>query len=466
MTAEQPNIAVIVLDTLRARNVSCYGYDRDTTPHLDRLAADGVLCRNAYTVSPWTLPSHASLFTGKYPSEHGANAETKQLDDTYPVLAELLSGEGYRTVGVSNNLWLSPAFGTTRGFDRFELMWQYFDTEDIATPLAGHDVTSTLRVIGNVLGGNPMKRAVNLFYGYLYRNSTRRAEKTNDRVLDAVGDGEEPFFLFANYMEPHLPYRPPQEVAEEFLPDDVSYSAAMDIPQEPWDYVFGDEGMDDRLDVLEDLYDAAVAYLDRQIGELVERVQAASDRPTVFIILSDHGENIGDHSMMSHQFSLENTVLRVPLIVYGEGIDPGEVAEQVDLIDVHATVCDLADAPSAERPGILGEREEQDCYAQYLEPSPPLEVLERRYGVTPADLDGRESMSAVIDPDHKLVAFNDRDELRANTEEEPVVEDEAAAEDLRERMHDWRAGLEETTTEGKTEVDASLKERLEELGYY
>ncbi len=461
---EKPNIAVLVLDTLRARNVSCYGYERETTPHIDRLAGDGIRYRNAYTVAPWTLPAHASLFTGRYPSEHGADADTTYLDDTYPVLAEELSAEGYSTVGVSNNLWLSPSFGTTRGFDRFELMWQYFDTEDIAAPLTGHSLASTLRVIGNVFGGNPFKRAVNLFYGYFYQKSRDRAEKTNDRILDAVG--EEPFFLFANYMEPHLPYRPPRQDAEQFLPDDVSYREAMRIPQEPWDYVFGDEEMDDRIEVLEALYDAAVAYLDRKIGELVDRLEERSDRPLVVVVLSDHGENIGDHGLMSHQFSLENTVLKIPLVVYSDELEPDEVSEQVDLIDVHATLGDLAGVDAPDGRGLFAGREDELCYAQYCEPSPPLDVLEKRYGVTVDDLDGREEMEAVIGPEHKLVAFSDRKELRENTDAEQAVEDTSVQERLVEKLEAWRDGLQASVAETTADVSASVKKRLEELGYY
>ncbi|MDY6761662.1 MAG: sulfatase [Candidatus Nanohaloarchaea archaeon] len=466
MTGVQPNIVVLVLDTLRARNVSCYGYDRETTPELDRLASEGVQFTEAYTVAPWTLPAHASLFTGMYPSEHGADARSKYLPEDLPTLPGQLRDAGYTTVGVSNNLWLSPAFGTSRGFDRFELMWQYFDTKDIAAPLNAEDgaVSAVLSMLRNVAGGNPFKRAVNLVYGYLFRKSKRRAKRTNDRVLSAVDDAGEPYFLFVNYMEPHLPYRPPDGYAERFLPDDVSVQEARSLPQEPWDYVFGDEEMDGRMDVLEGLYDAAVAYLDEQVGELVDRLECRTDRPTVFLVLSDHGENIGDHGLMSHQYSLENTVLRVPLVMYGDGVEPGRIGEQRDLLDVHATLLDVAGVDADSRGTPLQEpREREHCFAQYLEPLPPVERLVEKYGISMSELDGREEMESVIGGSTKLIKFSDRTETRENTYDEPETDADGL---LGEALQRWRESLAGAGEQEERALDETVKKRLEDLGYY
>ncbi|MDY6765997.1 MAG: sulfatase [Candidatus Nanohaloarchaea archaeon] len=466
MTADRPNIVVLVLDTLRARNVSCYGYDRETTPFLDQIAAAGVKCENAYTVAPWTLPAHASLFTGLYPSEHGADARSKHLDPELPVLPAQLSEAGYTTIGVSNNLWLSPGFGTARGFDRFELMWQLFDTADIAAPLNAEETrtAAVLSMLRNVAGGNPLKRAVNLVYGYLFRKSRRRAEKTNDRVVSAVDGVEEPYFLFVNYMEPHLPYRPPQTYAERFLPDDVTPGEARTVPQEPWDYVFGDEEMDDRIEVLRGLYDAAVAYLDEQVGRLVDRLEAENDRDTLFVVLSDHGENLGEHGLLSHQYSLENTVLRVPLILYGDGVESGVVAEHRDLLDLHATLLDAAGVSADSRGTPLQQQRSREyCYAQYLQPLPPVHRLEEKYGISEAALDGRQDLEAVIGGETKLIQFADRVETRENTYEEPRVADD---EGLQEALDRWRASLDSHDVQEDRDLEENVKQRLEELGYY
>lgn len=123
LSKKLPNIILIVLDTARAKSFSCYGYHRKTTPNIDRIAEEGVLYKWCFSPANWTIPSHASLFTGLYPSEHGCHAGNPLLDENTPTLSELLRSVGYRTVGISCNGLVSELYGFRKGFDFFYEVW-------------------------------------------------------------------------------------------------------------------------------------------------------------------------------------------------------------------------------------------------------------------------------------------------------------------------------------------------------
>lgn len=298
------NVLLIIMDTVRADRLSCYGYDRPTTPAIDEVSRHGVLFENAFANSSWTLPSHASIFTGMYPVGHRATQETMELSVGPATLAEVLGAAGYATIGISSNAVVSLSSGLARGFDEFVEAFR----PEVAREAAA-------------LGLHPNNRAFDTFL--------ERTEK------------DEPFFAFVNYIEAHAPYQPPEPVRSRYVDerDSAVVAAAMQLnmPDHYMHHAVGEE----QFKILGQLYDAEINLVDRAVGHLLAAL-ARDGRlsNTTVIIASDHGENLGDHGHFAHVFSLYNTTLAVPLIV----IRPGDIgadsrrSDVVQLIDLFPTI--------------------------------------------------------------------------------------------------------------------------------
>jgi arylsulfatase A-like enzyme len=294
-----PNVLLITLDTTRADHLGCYGYARPTSPNIDRLAGGSVVYTRAIATSSWTLPSHASLFTGKFPTSHGAVQDPEgplRLTQAIPgpeswgryrvhglppeqiTLADLLVSAGYTTGAVVAGPWLKRVFGLAKGF-------QYYDDAEISGV------------------------------------SGRLAEQVTDAALRFVAKRKEgPFFLFLNYYDPHYPYSPPAEYAQMFLED---------LARER---VGGDPNARTRT-----LYDAEIRYMDHHLGRLFDELHRRDlyDESLV-IVTSDHGDLLGEHGQMGHGFHLFQGEIRIPLIVKHprDEFVPERRAETVQLIDV------------------------------------------------------------------------------------------------------------------------------------
>lgn len=332
--ANRPNVLLIVMDTTRADHVSSYGYHRRTTPNVDRLAQEGVLFEQAYAPSPWTLPSHASLFTGLYPSQHGTDWPHQRLDGRLLTLAERLHDHGYQTAGFSNNAWIGLAANFHQGFDFFAETWE-----------TGGRLIDRLALLG------VMRKLANV----AIQRAVPDAGFTNQHVrwwVNRVLDPERPFFVFINYIDPHFPYKAPESYRRRFLrrvnhPAEQASSAvavrrlAPVVAPAPLTHLDPET-----QEVLSDLYDGEIAYVDAAIGELVDELQARKllDN-TVVIVTADHGENIGDHALFGHQHCVYETLLHVPLILRYPPVFPAgiRIKEAVSLVDVVPTLVRLLD---------------------------------------------------------------------------------------------------------------------------
>jgi arylsulfatase A-like enzyme len=318
-----PNIVLIILDTVRAANLSLYGYERNTSPYLEEWAADGVTFERAYTTAPWTLPAHASLFTGLYPFESRTDID-EPLGPTPPTLAEVLSARGYATAGfVANLLYTTRTSGLDRGFAHYR-----------AHPW------SAAQIVRSYWLPRELENAVRSMLG--------RAEPTKDGSVVTHEffqwlerrDGR-PFFAFLNYFDAHDPYEPPEPYLTMFGPG----------PPEPWgehvDWLGAraDSASLLLLDQWVQRYDGGIAYVDRQLGLVRERLRAEGllDN-TVVVIASDHGEAWSEHGLIGHLNALYVPLLHVPLVVAYPGRLPRGIAvsEPVTLRDVPATILDLA----------------------------------------------------------------------------------------------------------------------------
>ncbi len=486
--ASRQNVVVVVMDTARARETVRSDHRDVALPALDRLAAEGTEYTRAFTSAPWTLPSHASLFTGTYSSKHGAHAGHKHLDDDLPTLAEAFRANGYETVAVSNNTWISEEFGFARGFETVYKTWQYIQTDtdlgEIARTKQGTEMIRALAA--RLIEGNPAINVANALYGQFFRKrNDDGARRTNEWLQTWLTDRtrDDPFFLFVNYLEPHLEYRPPKDLAERFLPDGVTYGEAMDVPQDAWGYIAGTVDLTDReFEILRALYRAEIAYLDRRIGELRKCLEAADEfENTVFVVTSDHGENIGDHGLMDHQYCLYDTLLHVPLVIHGEGFEEGRIADLVQLTDLAPTLLDSVgiDAP-AMREGFQGQsfhpesetEPRKHAIAEYMAPQPSMEALREQVGTLPDDVARFDrSLRTIRTEEEKLIRGSDGAREFYEMQNDPEESTNLAAETpgrvaaLETVLEDWLDSFEHTDASGSVSMTDSTKARLEDLGY-
>ena len=324
-SADQPNVLLIILDTLRASSMSLYGYERETTPNLDRFAAGGVVFDRAIATSPWTLPSHASMFTGRYPYEMSADIGMP-LDRTHPTLAEVLASEGYATAAfVANYAYTTESSGLARGFARYEDF-----------PIhAGRFFRSSWLAEAIVAG--PAKLA--------HPRNRKRAEMVTDDFLRwLAGRPDRPFFVFLNYIDPHYPYVSPPP-----------FNTMFSTPGQPPKLAESDkrEGISfEELEGSRSAYDNAIAYTDAHVGRLfgeLERMGILDN--TIVVVTSDHGEHLGEHGLQYHSNSLYMPLLHVPLlIVYPPGVPRGSrVADPVTIRDIPKTLLELAGMTSDDK---------------------------------------------------------------------------------------------------------------------
>jgi len=362
---------------------------------LNRIIGEGTLFSEAITPSPWTIPSHASLFTGLYPSQHGVNRMGDKLDGSYVTLAECLTGAGYTTIGASANSFISPRFGFDRGFNEFFVGWQVFQQED----------------------ATPIKQTVNKLYVKFFE---KRYDKGAWIVTRAVqrwlhrSRSQRPFFLFVNYLDAHLPYRPPIGY-RQFFPDDISWQETQKVNQNAWCYISGLTAMTERdFRVLTALYDAEIRYVDAQVGRVYRALQDNGLlEETLLIITSDHGENIGEHDLMDHQYCLYDTLLRVPLIIrYPMAFGVGEVVkDHVSLLDVLPTIVDLLGLNRVEQTwegySLLQSVDRDYTLAEYLAPQPSMASLQTEGAYTPTMERFNRQLRCIRTERHKYIMGSD-----------------------------------------------------------
>ena len=334
---KSPNVLVIVLDTTRAEYFSCYGHDVPTTPHLDQLAAEGIRFDQTIATDNWTLPSHASLFTGLYPSECQATSITNHLPEHNLTLAERLKQAGYWTGAVVHNAWISQERGFSQGFDDFVEMWRQEN-----------------RPAGDSRGLTGEQKGVD-----------RAIQWIDDWHSGRSSGSGQPFLLFANFNIAHLPYTPPASVRERFLPSAVADEGRVRRMMQVvgmWPHLAGRLVLDDQdFEVLARLYEAELSRADDYVGQLMAALEERSlTDDTLVIVTSDHGENLGDHGMIDHLLSMYDSTLRIPMIMRLPGrIPPGTVSPDLaSLVDVAPTVthlCGLSSDDQATGPFAIPE---------------------------------------------------------------------------------------------------------------
>lgn len=327
--AGAPNVLLVVLDTVRAQSLSLYGYERKTSPRLDDLARGGVVFERALSTSPWTLPSHATLFTGRLPHELSADW-LSPLNAAQPTLAETFAARGYMTAGfVANLLYCTTETGLGRGFSRYR-DYQLSPGTMIQSSWLARILTGEVR---SALGDtNQMIR--------------KSAADVNREFLAWLAERpRKPFFAFLNYFDAHAPYAPPP-------PFDMKFGAGG--PQA--DLAVRRSWSRQEIQRSMDAYDSVLAYVDDQLGRLLDALNAQGLlENTVVVVTSDHGEQFGEHGLFDHGNSLYRPLLHVPLVIsFPPRVRAGaRIAEPITLADLAATLVDLS-SDRAGGPGLPG----------------------------------------------------------------------------------------------------------------
>ncbi len=343
-----PDIVLLVLDTQRVDRLSCYGYTRETTPHIDKFAADATLFAHAYATAQWTIPSHASMFTGLYPDQHNMLHASSILQPGITTLAERLSDTGYFSAAFCNNPLLGVVnTGLQRGFHSF-LNYSGWMTSrphqsgrertlfDRYRQHFKHLLANSITAMQDIFARSdalldlsfsplmaPLWQTALSFKGNTAKSLNDAARLHIERKGIAQG---QPIFSFINLMGTHMPYHPPSRFIERFAPQFKQSRVERHYLHQFNSDVFGwlapltNALSKENKALLDDMYDAEVANQDEFVGTFIDRLRASGvlDR-TLFIICADHGEHLGEKQLMGHSISLYNTLVHVPLIVRSPG---------------------------------------------------------------------------------------------------------------------------------------------------
>lgn len=422
-SAPPPNVVIVLVDTLRADHLGSYGHPGGFTPYLDGFAARGVRYAQAYASSTWTLPSVASLFTSRWPSQHGVVNLASVLPAAERTLAEILHERGWATAGFLATRSLPAAGGWAQGFE----VW-----EETITPAQ-------------------------------LKGSAQQVTERAWAWLDArARDDHRPVLLYLHYMEPHFPYDPLPELLQRV-------EAPRGLTADQRDARLGrflthaleeGGGRPEDMDVVRDYYLAEVASFDVGMRQLVEGLTARGILPNaVLVFTADHGEEFYEHGNVGHGLDLHNETLQVPLVVSGPGIAPAVVNEAVSLVDVGPSLLEQVGLPAEPRfdgRPLARALPARTAYA---------ELLSTAAGKVPAQT------HAVVGDLRKLIASPGGAEAffdlrRDPGERDPNALDPAARTALRETLDGYRARTRGTAGSAeRRELDEATRERLRALGY-
>jgi arylsulfatase A-like enzyme len=317
-SSSRPNVILISIDSLRSDHLSCYGYQRETSPNLDRLANENILFQNAFSTTTWTFSAHRSLLTSTFPEATDLRTYMDPIPSNVVTIAEVFADHGYETAGFVSIDLLDSKYGFGQGFQLYD-----DDSVDYASPKDAHfDITTPT-----------LHHAVEQWLG-------RKSQK--------------PFFLFLHYWDVHYDYNPPSPYDKMFNPDYKGDMSFFDFIKNP--KIHKDMHPDDLEQILA-LYDGEIAFTDFYIGKLFHQLKKAGlYENSLIVVTADHGDEFFEHGKKGHMRTLYDEVLRVPLIMKfpsGSAIEPNQkVDDVVSIVDIMPTILgSLGMTPSSEVQG-------------------------------------------------------------------------------------------------------------------
>ena len=464
MRDELPDIVLIMLDTARVDRFGCYGYGKPTTPTVDSLARDGVLVDYMISNAPWTLPSHASLFTALYPAQHGAqwNTASRLRASTQLTLAEWLLGLGYETVCATANRLVSSSTGLARGFRRYGLRDDLDDSRKRTRRSARH----------------------------LLRGSDSGGALLNGWIRSILPSVRSPLFLFVNYLECHWAYTPPNRMVRRIggprpgMMEAIRFRATTARRMGPWDAVAHANA--EQLALYSSLYDAELATADANLDDLLGILREGGrlrKGNTLVIVTSDHGEHLGEHALADHQASVDDHLIRVPFVAWGPGLLPAGTRQGVfEFVDVLPSLAAFLGRPlplpvTGRRTNVFeGQSADSTPYAFAEWRSWDDQKLRSLSARNPSfDFDRIcGDLLCVTDGHFKLVRRAGSDQALYDLSGEPREEVDVATSypqetdrlrsELERAMNDW-ASWEQSTDILSGDDERAIEEHLSDLGY-
>lgn len=449
------NVALVVLDTLRLD-----AFKR----HFEWLP--GIRFEQAWAPGNWTVPVHASLFTGCYPSELGVHAKHQTLNCPEPTLAECLNEIGYRTRCFSANPNISPIFQFDRGFDMFQGSWRLRGMQSDVFDWEGYIAKNRTRgpmrylsalkevLLGDVATGPSLRRGLDIKLRDLDLKTTPSddgASEAREFVQSTKFDNQE--FLFLNLMEAHAPYSPP----EAYVTGDV------DSGDRDWTTyngllatITGDIPTDATPEKLRQAYDDSVRYLSDVYQDIFASLRESFD---VVITLGDHGEMFGEDGIYQHAYGLYPELTNVPLVISGDQFNDCSTDRVVSLVDVFHTVTELVGACSGHSDRALVstdrpvENTDAPVYAEYHGVSDRNWQKVKAAGRDPSSYD--KTLFGVADGGNNY-GYQTRDGFEAPEEER---------ENLHELVKQRIDTHENQNLAEEDDISEALKRQLEDLGY-
>ena len=482
-TSSRPNIILLILDTLRARNMSCYGYEVNTTPCLDGFARENILFSRAFSPATWTVPTHASLLSGLYLSQHRIeNVEgNRRFNKKIVTLPAALRPAGYDTVAFSQNI----LFSSDHNFDSFDT---FFEASKWSR---AHPFVRVL------------KRLVKARKGTSHRVVRYVEKMTGARLLlDAMRDWavqkrrSEPFFLMANLGDPHYAWTPPPRMLARYLRFNPTCLLKREyICLEPWQ--FNPELKQvtpTHRRVWSQLYNATVSHVDREVGRFLKRLKRWEGwENTIVVITSDHGEMLGDYrDIVGHMLSLHDNLIHVPLIVRHPDYPSGSKVEGVvQTLDLYPSIVEWAGLIKESGPSAQLQRPSLTRAMSAPEDAGGYAFAEEDYTDSYNPVSGLRSVNPNIDPKkyptrqvsvhsakHKYIWCDDRPGEFYDLETDPYEQEnlmgrlddngKLALNTLQQAMNEWQSNLEmfpPETVDDAPQQDEEVLRRLRGLGY-
>jgi arylsulfatase A-like enzyme len=454
--ANEMNFVLITLDTTRADHLGCYGYSKNTTPFLDSLAKKGILFENAYANATWTLPSHASLFTGMMPSVHGAGYSNFFVSPSVKTIAESLQEKGYTSAAFIGGPFLVSAFNLNQGFDFYD---EHLDPHSELKRL------TLFRLLSKITGKS-----------LWHTDGQRRGAEINQEVSSYLRwvVNRQPFFLFINYFDAHEPYDPPQEIRDQMQIHTTMKGNIRFYPLNKRNGIAchsdGTPLSSDDFQQLRDLYDGELRYQDQQLEILWKMIeQSGIASKTILIIASDHGETIGEHQFLDHGHNLYQEQVHVPLLFYNSGLFSGgkRITETVQLIDVYPTMLQF-----------VGLKPENGIQGHSLIPGLRSNQFPVRSVLSEIDIDShprfaafKRSQKMILQDSLKYVDSSDKNNMLFDLQTDPaeMIDQQSnqpdRAEQLHKKLNELFRALEIMKHKGSGQLDEETREKLKSLGY-